>query len=97
MKTFKEYLKEESNRKIYYRGTDNPDEENLVKTKTLRPSFNHVNNKQEIGISVSDVPDVKKFFKYMYQISGIEIGEGSDGEPLLDPKSVKFVTWVDKP
>jgi hypothetical protein len=94
MKSFNDYLTEEHNRKTYFRGTNNPKEDDLVKRKELRPSLNHVTNKREIGISVSDVPDVEKYFDYMYKISGVEVGEGADGEPLLDPKTIKFVKWV---
>lgn len=94
MKSFIEYLTEAAQRKTYYRGTNNPDEDRLVTTKSLRPSTNHITRQREVGISVSDVPDVGNHFKYLYKLSGIEIGEGSDGEPLLDPLSVIFIEWV---
>lgn len=94
MKLFNDYLTEEYSRKTYFRGTNNPNEDELVKRKELRPSLNHITNKREIGISVSDVPDVEKYFDYLYTITGIEVGEGADGEPLLDPKTIKFVKWI---
>lgn len=94
-KAFKDYLSEVKQRKkIYYRGTDNHDEDVLVGNKTLLPSLNHITNDREIGISVSDVPSVSKYFKYMYKLTGKEVGEGSDGEPLLDPATIEFIKWV---
>jgi hypothetical protein len=82
--------------KIYYRGTDNLEEEKLVKNKTIRPSINHLTNKPEKGLSVSDTKSVGKHFKYMYSLTGKEIGEGSDGEPILDISSIKFIRWIKK-
>jgi hypothetical protein len=94
MKTFKDYLIEASGQKTYFRGTNNPKEDELVKSKELRPSLNHITGKRERGISVSDVPDVGNYFHYMYAITGSEVGEGADGEPLLDPKTIEFVKWI---
>jgi hypothetical protein len=96
MKTFKDYIEETQNSKVYYRGTNNPSEDTLVKSKKLLPSLNHLTGQREKGISVSDVPDVGEYFKYLYKIKGIEIGEGADGEPLLDPNTIYFVKWVKK-
>lgn len=86
----------EKSNTIYYRGTNNPDEDQLVRDKELRPSLNHITNKREKGISVSDVPDVGKYFRYLYKLTGKEIGIGADGEPLLDPTTVEFIGWVSK-
>lgn len=84
--------------KVYYRGTDNNDEPALISSGTLRPSTDHLSGKTEAGVSVSDVPDVGKYFRYMYKVTGTELPEvGSDGEPLLDPKTMKFVDWVKAP
>lgn len=80
--------------RIYYRGTNNPNEDQLVRTKQLRPSLNHITNKREQGISVSDVPDVGKYFNHLYKLTGKEIGIGADGEPLLDPTTIEFIGWV---
>lgn len=98
MKTLREYIAEVSMPgAIYYRGTNNPNEEQLVNNKTLRASTNNITKNLEIGISVSDVDSVGSYFKYLYMLTGTEIGIGSDGEPLLDPTSVKFVKWVRGP
>ena len=78
----------------YFRGTNNREEEQLIKSKSLRPSINHLTGGKEKGISVSDVPIIGKYFKHMNMLSGTEIGQGSDGEPLLDPKTVKFIRWI---
>lgn len=96
MKNFITYLTEESNRKHYFRGTNNSNEEALIKARTIRPSINHITGQREIGLSVSDVEDVGNYFKYMYELSGIEVGEGSDGEPLLDLDSIRFIRWIKK-
>lgn len=88
---------QESN-KIYYRGTDNPDEQELVTSGKLNPSINHETGKPEVGVSVSDVSSVGKYFKFLYKVSGKELQHlGSDGEPLLDPTSMKFIEWVKSP
>lgn len=94
MKSFKAFLAEESSQKVYFRGTNNSKEDELVKSKQLRPSLNHITNKREIGVSVSDVPDVGNYFQYLYKVTGTEVGTGADGEPLLDPKTIEFVKWV---
>ena len=83
--------------KIYYRGTDNPKEQYLINTETIRPSINHVTGKPEIGLSVSDVPSISKYFRYMYSLHGDEVGIGSDGEPLLSLGSIEFIEWIKAP
>lgn len=98
MKTLKDYIAEaEAPKKVYYRGTDNPNEDKLVRSKTLRASTNNITKKPEAGISVSDVDTVGDYFDYLYTLTGTEIGLGSDGEPLLDPDSISFVKWVKRP
>lgn len=82
--------------KKYYRGS-NHDEKDLIDNNQLNPSINHLTNKKEIGVSVSDTPKIMSYFKYVCIVTGKEIGEGSDGEPLLDPKTIKFVRWVKHP
>ncbi len=32
----------------------------------------------------------------MYELTGKEIGTGSDGEPLLDTNTIKFTRWVNE-
>lgn len=87
--TFKQWLVETGTR-YYYRGTNNADEPELIKSGLIRPSINHLTGDYEIGLSVSDVEEpLMKYFKYVYKVTGKEIGLGSDGEPLLDIKTVK--------
>jgi len=81
----------------YFRGTDNGHEEILVHNKQLRPSTNQLSGARERGISVSDTDDVRHYFRYLYILTGNEVGIGSDGEPLLDPKTIQFVRWVVSP
>ncbi|MDB4378628.1 minor capsid protein [bacterium] len=79
--------------KVYYRGTNNPDEIELVKAGTIRKSKNQLTGAYEEGLSVSDVEaPLKKYFKYTYRVTGKEVGLGSDGEPLLDVNSLKIVS-----
>jgi hypothetical protein len=84
----------ESKQQIYYRGTNNPNEDSLIKNKEIRPSLDHITQKREQGLSVSDVPSVGKYFKYLYKLTGKEIGLGADGEPLLDIDTVEFINWI---
>lgn len=85
------------NQTTYFRGTNNPDEESLIRNKQLRSSVNHLTNAPERGISVSDVDSVGKYFRYLYRLTGKEIGTGTDGEPLLDPTTVSFLGWIKSP
>jgi len=87
----------ESKQQIYYRGTNNPDEDSLIKNKKIRPSLNHITQKRELGLSASDVPSVGRHFKFLYTLTGKEIGQGSDGEPMLDIDSIKFINWIVPP
>jgi hypothetical protein len=82
--------------KTYYRGTNNKKEEHLIASGNLRNSTNHVTGEKENGLSVSDTPSVGKYFSYMYELTGKEIGTGSDGEPLLDTNTIKFIRWVNE-
>lgn len=74
----------------FFRGTDNAEEINYLRDGTIRASKNHMTGEQEDGLSVWESP--KYAFKYQYRVSGDVVGIGSDGEPLLDPKSVKLVS-----
>ena len=93
--------------KLYYRGTNDKKEVDYILQNTLNPSKNHKNGKKEDGLSVADVFNDKtgiavsstyeqllKYFKYVYIVSGNEVGIGSDGEPLLDISSLEFVNWI---
>lgn len=93
--------------KLYYRGTNNKKEPDLIISGKMRASVNHKSNRKEQGLSVADVFNDKsgvavsstfeqllKYFKYVYIVSGEEIGIGSDGEPLLDVSSLEFINWI---
>lgn len=80
----------------YYRGTNNIDEPKLIHDKLIHPSKNHLSGNREKGLSVSDTLHIAKFFKYVYKVSGNEIGTGSDGEPILDINTIKFIKWIKK-
>lgn len=75
---------------MFYRGTDNPKEIEYLKAGTMRASTNHMTGEKEDGVSVWENP--KYSFKYQYQVTGEISGVGSDGEPLLNPKSIKLVS-----
>lgn len=74
----------------FFRGTDNKDEINYLKNGTMRPSTNHMTGEAEDGVSVWEYP--KYSFKYQYRVSGEIVGIGSDGEPVLDPKTIQLVS-----
>lgn len=74
----------------FYRGSDNKNELKYLKAGTMRASTNHMNGETEDGVSVWENP--KYLFKYMYRVTGDVSGVGSDGEPLLDPKTIKLVS-----
>lgn len=74
----------------FYRGTDNPKEIEYLKNGAMRASTNHMTGEKEDGVSVWESP--KYPFKYQYRVTGEVSGVGSDGEPLLDPKSIKLVS-----
>lgn len=75
---------------IYVRVSDNiKDYEHLV-NKTHRGSINHFNGKSENGLSVAKFPETPD--KYYYFIKGEKIGEGTDGEPLLDVNEIEVVS-----
>lgn len=69
----------------YWRFTNNKNEINLIKDGNLRRSKNHVDNTYEKGLSVADGAHYGiRGYKYGYGINGNVIGNGSDGEPVLD-------------
>ncbi len=74
----------------FFRGTDNKKELDYLKSGTIRASTNHMTGEKEDGVSVWESP--KYPFKYQYRVSGEVVGVGSDGEPLLDPKSIKLIS-----
>lgn len=74
----------------YFRFTNNPKEFDLVTNGEMMVSKNHSGGFSEKGLSVSDNPSYgMQGYKYGYRVDGDIIGYGSDGEPLLDIKSLK--------
>lgn len=77
---------------VFYRFTNNENEAALAQRGELRPSVNHTDNVAEAGVSVASSPHYEgQGYRYGYQVRGRVIGVGSDGEPLLDPKTVRAV------
>lgn len=74
---------------VFYRVTSNPKDAEYIKAGKIRPSKNHMTGSYEDGLSVWERP--KYYDKYMERLSGEVIGIGSDGEPLLDVKTVKLL------
>lgn len=76
----------------YFRFTNNPDEINLARAGQLRNSMNHAEGFHEKGLSVADhVHYGIAGYKYGYPVMGRWLAWGSDGEPLLDPKTIKVL------
>ncbi len=74
----------------YWRWTNNKNEHTIAAKGNLQNSVNHVDGTTEKGISVADHLGYGVWgYKYVYRVQGRTLGEGSDGEPLLDPKSLK--------
>jgi hypothetical protein len=77
---------------VYYRLTNNKNE---------IPNFyskNHATGNSENGLSVSTSPHYGVWgYKYAYKVKGKRIGTGSDGEPLLDPKSIEVLGKKENP
>ena len=87
-----EKLHEEKHGKGFWRSTNNAKEHELAKSGELKHSLNHVENFREEGLSVSNGLgySANHDYKHLYRVDGDKVGEGSDGEPLLDPKTIKF-------
>lgn len=76
----------------YFRFTNNPEEIALARAGQLRNSMNHADGFQEKGLSVADhVQYSIAGYKYGYPVMGKWLAWGSDGEPLLDPKTIKVL------
>jgi phage gp29-like protein len=58
-----------------------------LKNGTHRGSVNHATGELEGGLSVAKSVEFPS--KYAYLVSGNRVGEGSDGEPLIDTESAK--------
>ncbi len=75
---------------IFYRYTNNPKELLLAERHELRASRDQRDGTLERGVSVSQSPVYGVMgYKYAYRLTGRVIGTGSDGEPLLDPASLR--------
>lgn len=74
---------------VFYRVTSNDKEAGYIKAGKIRKSKNHFTGEKEDGLSVWET--VKYADKHLHKISGEVIGKGSDGEPILDVKSVKMI------
>lgn len=77
----------------FYRVIGSEKEIGYIKKGTVRKSVNHLTGEAEDGLSVWEVP------KYgggkLVEVTGEVISTGSDGEPVLDISTIKFVRVVD--
>ena len=77
----------------FYRVIGSEKEIGYIKKGTVRKSVNHLTGEAEDGLSVWEVP------KYgggkLVEVTGDVISTGSDGEPVLDISTIKFVRVVD--
>lgn len=82
----------------FYRLIGSEKEVGYIKKGTVRKSTNHLTGETEDGLSVWEFP------KYgggkLVEVTGEVISTGSDGEPVLDISTIKFVRvvddWLDK-
>ena len=72
---------------VFVRSSPKPQDYDHIKNGTHRGSKNHATGEDEGGISASYTAEFPA--KYMYLVTGKRIGDGSDGEPLLETGSVK--------
>jgi hypothetical protein len=74
----------------FWRFTNNKNEIALIKSGTIRCSKNFAANELENGLSVAIHRGYScQGYNYGYKITGTIINYGSDGEPVLDIKSLK--------
>jgi hypothetical protein len=78
------------NTNVFARSSNNPDDYNHIVNGTHCGSVNHATGEKENGLSVAYTPEFPA--KYMYFVTGVVCGTGSDGEPLLDVSTVKPLT-----
>lgn len=78
----------------FFRATNRIDEPALAAAGQLRRSYNHADNFPEAGLSVAEGPEyvATAGYPYGYRLRGERIGTGSDGEPLLDVRSLAPLT-----
>ena len=77
----------------FYRVIGSDKEIEYIKKGTIRKSKNHMTGELEDGLSVWEIP--KYAGGKIVELTGDVISIGSDGEPLLDISTVKFVRVVD--
>jgi hypothetical protein len=88
-------LKDEAIAKKYgpgfWRATNNAKEHELAASGALSVSMNHAEGSREAGLSVSNTLGYAGLngYKGVYCVTGDVVGTGSDGEPVLDVKTVK--------
>jgi hypothetical protein len=77
----------------FWRATNNPKEIEQIKKGEMAKSYNYADGYFEDGISVADHLGYVMIggYKYGYRVRGKVISEGSDGEYVLDPKTMEFV------
>lgn len=79
---------------VFWRVTGNAKEADYIRKGTIRASVNHMTNEVEDGLSVWERP--KYFDKFTERLTGEVISIGSDGEPLLDIKTVRLANDLGK-
>ena len=77
----------------FYRVIGSDKEIEYIQNGTIRKSINHMTGEVEDGLSVWEIP--KYAGGKIVELTGDVISIGSDGEPLLDISTVKFVRVVD--
>lgn len=80
-------------RNYFIRATNNAKEIDLAASGKLKPSYNYRDKYAERGVSAADHFGYAQNgeYKYAYKIRGTVLGKGTDGEVLLDPKTVEVV------
>jgi hypothetical protein len=85
----KDTFNQESN-DYFWRFTNNKNEIALIKAGTIHRSNNFITNELEKGLSVATHSGYAcQGYNYGYKIAGTVIDYGSDGEPVLDIKSLR--------
>ena len=77
----------------FYRVVGSEREIDYIKNGTIRKSVNHMTGEEEAGLSVWETPKYRT--GTIIEVTGKPISIGSDGEPILDISSIKFVRKVD--
>jgi hypothetical protein len=92
-----EHFREKLPENTFWRFTNSDNEIDLIQQGVLRPSRNHADNFFEKGLSVAEGAHYSiQGYKYGYLIQGNVIGYGSDGEPILDLKTLKPASKLKK-